>query len=463
MPSGKRNSTKDCSAAASLKKKEENRMKWSRYAHLFHSKRNGWLLYNSASNAFMQLEDEETAELVQKIAEDAEHFDFSSVPQIYLTLRSGGFLVKDTQDDDLYNILKMQRLYQNYATDTMILTVAITRACNFNCSYCYEHSRSGVPMTEEMADQVAAFAGKHKASKLHVVWYGGEPLLAFDRVLYLDKKLQALGKEYSAMLVTNGYLITEEICGKLNDLKVGTVQITLDGNEKTHNSRRALLNGKETFQVILNNLDILMRSEYKGIIHIRVNVDTRNEDEFIEVYRMIHDKYPDEYGKRISVYPGFVKGDDHPDISCFYDSEDKGRFILSVAEKYDVNPMSLFPERTAAGCTLTKKDAYVVGPEGELYKCWDDVGIPESVIGYVYKRGGWNTALIAEGMVGASYLDSQECRECFYFPVCDGGCHRARQKNLHDDCNRDCCSYFKGHLEDLLELHFEQKQKQQKS
>ena len=60
-------------------------------------------------------------------------------------------------------------------------------------------------------------------------------------------------------------------------------------------------------------------------------------------------------------------------------------------------------------------------------------------------------------MTGCSYLDSEECRECYYFPICNGGCHRIRQKNLYTDKPHSPCSYFRDNLEELLELHYENK------
>jgi len=433
-------------------------MKWSRYNRLFRSQRNGWLLYNSASNSLFQLEDA-LAEKVKEIADDPEGFDFTPMPQVYFQLRGGGFLVEDGQDDALYNILKMKRLTQRYANRTLLLTVAVTRSCNFDCSYCFEGNRSGRPMTEEVEDKVLAFIGKHKGMEaLGITWYGGEPLLAFDRIQSFDKKLKAMGTPYQAHLITNGYLLTEGVIEKLNDLQIKSIQITLDGSQPTHDSRRYLKGGQRgTFQTILSNLDHLMASDYQGTVLIRVNVDSRNEDEFMEVYRLIQRRYPEQSDQTIYVYPGFVQGDEHPDVSCFFDSGEKARFVAKMARQYGVDVLSLFPKRAAGGCTLTSRNAYVVGPEGELYKCWNDVGIPEAVVGHVDRAAGWNMGLIAEGMVACSYLDSPECKECYYFPVCDGGCHKERMKNLHDDLNRDCCSYFKDHLEELLELHYEQK------
>jgi uncharacterized protein len=84
-------------------------MKWSRYNNLFQSQRNGWLLFNSASRNFLKVEDEELP-VIQKIARDPEHADYSALPMLYMQLRSMGFLVEDSADDDLYNIIRMRAL-----------------------------------------------------------------------------------------------------------------------------------------------------------------------------------------------------------------------------------------------------------------------------------------------------------------------------------------------------------------
>jgi uncharacterized protein len=432
-------------------------MIWSKYGHLFQSRRNGWLLYNSAANSFLQVE-EGLLPSLRELQKDADSFDFSRLPQLYLILRQYGFLVEDDQDEKLYNVLKMNRLTANYATKTLMLTVAITRNCNFDCSYCYEGNRSGSAMSEAVVDQLISFIRLHTGLKsLSIVWYGGEPLLAIDRIRLITKKVETMDKKYGAGLVTNGYLLTKEISEELNDLHIEWIQITLDGKKETHDGRRYLKTGGPTYDRIMQNLESLMQSSYKGTVSIRVNVDSRNEDEFIEVYRQIHDRFPEEYGKRIYVYPGFVKGDEHPDVSCFFDSDEKGRFIAATCEKYGVEALATFPRKPVVGCTLTKRNAYVVGPDGELYKCWDDVGVESLVVGHIDRLDNWNMGLIAEGMTACSYLDSSECKECFYFPICDGGCHKVRMRNLHDDKKRDCCSYFKNHLDELLELHYEQK------
>jgi uncharacterized protein len=431
---------------------------WSRYNLLFLSERNGWLLYNSASNAFLQLSTE-AVEAVERIKENPNAVDYSTMPDLYFHLRNGGFLVGETQDDDFFNILKMRRLTANYAGHVMILTIAQTRACNFACPYCYEGNRTASLMSEETEDKLVEFIKKHKKiSTVALTWYGGEPLLAFPHIQRLNSKIEETGKNYVSSMITNGYLLNEEVISQLNTLKIKKIQITLDGKKETHDSRRHLINGGETFDKIVSNIDKLMSSDWEGTLDVRVNVDPSNKDEFAYVYKFIQERYPDKFDKNVIVYPGFVHSEEvNPDTSCFFDSRDKGQFLVDLYREHKINALPAFPHMVTSGCTMTKRNAYVVGPDGELYKCWNDVGEPEEVIGNVSSFLNWNTALVAEGMVGASYLEDPECQKCFFFPICDGGCAKMRMLNKRDGEKRDTCSYFKDHIKTLLELHYEKK------
>ncbi|MDR1013191.1 MAG: radical SAM protein, partial [Lactobacillales bacterium] len=307
-------------------------MKWSRYSKLFKSKRNGWLLYNSASNAFLKL-DEQAVSAVQEIIKSPNTYDFSTAVSLYFQLRTSGFLVEDTKDDDLFNILKMRRLLIGYATDALSLTIAPTRNCNFGCHYCYEKNRTKSMMSEKTVENLLKFIEMHKsARKLFLVWYGGEPLLAYKKIKQINAGIEKLGIPYSAKMITNGYCLTPEICEELNDMHILGIQITIDGDKKTHDGRRFLIGGGKTFDRIVDNVDTLLRSSYKGTLNLRVNVDTRNSKEFANVYRFIQSKYDDKILKRVYVYPGFVHGEDNsPDISCFFDYVKKGEFVAKLA------------------------------------------------------------------------------------------------------------------------------------
>ena len=67
------------------------------------------------------------------------------------------------------------------------------------------------------------------------------------------------------------------------------MQITMDGDEKTHDSRRAWkTTGKGSFQQIFENLEKICNRGGANLIRIRMNVDQRNISEVHSVASRAH-------------------------------------------------------------------------------------------------------------------------------------------------------------------------------
>jgi uncharacterized protein len=109
------------------------------------------------------------------------------------------------------------------------LTICPTMGCNFDCPYCFEDHSPG-KMSAEVRDDVVALAERmldaSGSKDVHVTWFGGEPLLAPDVIESLSERLMTLveerGGEYRASIITNGYLLTQEVVDMLGRCKVGS-------------------------------------------------------------------------------------------------------------------------------------------------------------------------------------------------------------------------------------------------
>ena len=55
-------------------------------------------------------------------------------------------------------------------------------------------------MSAEVEDQLIKFIGRFYTRDLSLTWFGGEPLLAFDRILSIDRRVRELGKRVSASI-----------------------------------------------------------------------------------------------------------------------------------------------------------------------------------------------------------------------------------------------------------------------
>lgn len=312
------------------------------------------------------------------------------------------------------------------------LTVCPTMGCNFDCPYCFENHRSG-KMSKETQDEVIGLAGRIAdyagAKQIHVTWFGGEPLLAPDVIEALSERLIALaetcGAEYNASIITNGYLLSQEIADMLGRYRVEKAQVTLDGIGEVHDSTRHLVGGGETFERITYNL---RKNKLPFRVNIRHNVHAGNKEE-IEKLKDYVTELAKESGNDISCYPALVRDN--------YASEDRGGVqTLCGEDAGDIGVMleaKRFSAVRARFCMAHTLSGVGVDDEGNLYKCWEDVDKPEHSFGTASR---WDpadpiaTADFPDRLT--NYLNTSllygdpECRECVWLPLCVGGCPNQR-------------------------------------
>lgn len=425
-------------------------MYWSKYNILSKSEKYGYLLFNTMSLAFIRI-NEQDIDMWKKLRE---------TPDSYTNFQNYDFLIKarilvDNQEDDL-NVYLADVLKNRYNSSDMALTILPTRGCNFGCIYCYEQDRPNVLMNEQTERAIVKFVcSNSNLKRLSVVWYGGEPLLNFDSMVRLTKMFKQLNIEYSAKIVSNGYLLTKEKADLMKDLAIRNIQITFDGSEEIHNQRRFLLGGQPTYRKIMDNLKYLLSINKEITIDIRTNIDRRNKDDYNKFYQDFKSEIND---KRVTMYPGFVS--DLLSSECvspeFNISEGgyKAQFILDIFDKYGIEIKSFLPKYRRHSCVASKYFAFVVGPEGELYKCWRMVGNQKETIGNV-NDGSFDMVKFSKYLIGADYTLDSKCLQCEFITLCGGGCPLVRMRNKYEKISLNHCCPEKTHMEQLMELRYE--------
>lgn len=425
-------------------------MYWSKYNILSKSEKYGYLLFNTMSLAFIRI-NEQDIDMWKKLRE---------TPDSYTNFQNYDFLIKarilvDNQEDDL-NVYLADVLKNRYNSSDMALTILPTRGCNFGCIYCYEQDRPNVLMNEQTEKAIVKFVcSNSNLKRLSVVWYGGEPLLNFDSMVRLTKMFKQLNIEYSAKIVSNGYLLTKEKANLMKDLAIRNIQITFDGSEEIHNQRRFLLGGQPTYRKIMDNLKYLLSINKEITIDIRTNIDRRNKDDYNKFYQDFKSEIND---KRVTMYSGFVS--DLLSSECvspeFNISEGgyKAQFILDIFDKYGIEIKSFLPKYRRHSCVASKYFAFVIGPEGELYKCWRMVGNQKETIGNV-NDGSLDMVKFSKYLIGADYTLDSKCLQCEFITLCGGGCPLVRMRNKYEKISLNHCCPEKTHMEQLMELRYE--------
>lgn len=103
---------------------------------------------------------------------------------------------------------------------------------------------------------------------------------------------------------------------------------------------------------------------------------------------------------------------------------------LDFLEHNDMDIMDLYPHPIDNYCGADSTSTYVIGPEGNLYKCWSDIGIEEKKVGNVMN----GESEVIHNKLSLDYLNYNPlnddlCKDCEVLPLCKGGCPNKRLAN----------------------------------
>jgi len=402
---------------------------------------NKLIAYNSFSNALALMDKSKHGKLHQFTENGTAIDDEELIGQ----LKQGRFLIDE--DNELEH-LRLRMLKSRYNTGFLGLTIAPTADCQFRCPYCYEKDAIKPDyMTEEVEEAIIKFAEGHMKTigALSISWYGGEPLMNLESIKRLSDKFITMCEEndvnYNASMVTNGYLLTRETVQLLNELKIMSLQVTLDGCEEVHNKRRPHVDGSGTFSTIINNLteskDILPR------VSLRINVDKENVDAINQVREILEERGLLE---KVKPYLGQVTvEEDSPEKSSCFDTcgFSKETFNYFRQNSTDETYMNHYPRTVRNVCGADCANAHVITADGRLYKCWKDVGNHSRCVGSLVEKVKADESVYLNYMLYDPTVDSN-CSECKLLPVCMGGCPVKRLET------EEKCSIYKYALDDFL-------------
>jgi len=368
--------------------------------------------------------------------------------------RKAGFLVAG---DELTE-LKLFSCASSGSHQKLGLTIAPTLACNFRCPYCFE-THTPTVMSKEIQDKVVDMVKDYfllcHPHFFSVSWYGGEPLLQPKIIENLSHRFIELctenNVEYSADIVTNGYLLTQEIADMLAECKVTRCQITLDGLQECNDRTRILADGGGSFKVITDNLRNLKIS---FDVNVRCNLTERNKQDFHGLKKLV-EEIARQSGNKLKCYchpmDDLITADraalhekivDKNDFMEFRDSSER---FLSIGS-YDL-----------CYCGANRNSFFVVAPDGNLFKCWNDITVPSMRVANLLEDKRPFLAQL-RNEVGKMYLDvtsimdNEECRECQLLPVCKGGCPHRRCVVKSKNCLKESINW----LDEYIVKQFEQ-------
>jgi uncharacterized protein len=381
-------------------------------------------------------------------------------PKQYNSFANSGFIIPDTFEE--LSMIRLKNKEAAFSSREYKLMVFPTQDCNLKCWYCYESHIADSKMSEDVMKRIIKNIEiniiKNTFDSIILSFFGGEPLMDFDKVAYplcsiIKKMVEDAGKKFTCFFVTNGSLIDSKTIEKFKVIKP-KFQITLDGNKDRHNKVRIWKNTNDpTYDTIMKAIHDITSSieNEKYFLTLRINYDNQT----LKGVQGILDDIMDIDRKKIYIHFERVWQTKNK-----VDEEQKKLLICALKRFIKagfVVDQGIFKGKPYA-CPAETSQFGIINYDGSVHKCNGRTLTKDSEEGRLQENGviEWNEQKISK-RIGLSTFENPKCLRCKMLPMCMGPCS---QKLLeHGKINDTICSLnaIDISLEEYLSIDFELK------
>lgn len=391
-------------------------------------KKDQHLLYNTLSRGLIQVDKAEW-DVLQNLSEG---FPIDRQEGALLeSLRAQGFLVpKEIKEGERF-LEYLNRSPDQKGGEVSVTLLTNLQRCPLACGYCYQQgTHDGERLEGDLSDECLAFikeqCKKVEAERLFISYYGSEPLSNQRAIVSTATELKQFCEErgirFHFGMVTSGVLLTRKVVETLRPLGFTQAQITIDGNQRTHDASRPFQSGKGTYATIMKNL-----AEYAGLIRTDVLcvLDQSRVDAAYELIDTLADSGYAERRVRVTFSP-VMETNDNETIAASQLYTDEGQ--KTAAERgllVEIAKLSIYAAERglledllpkATWCAMQRHDGrnFTLEPSGKLYTCTTFIGRDEQ-----YEAGHISTGFDGiDTLLKESYQRSEQCLSCRYLPIC---------------------------------------------
>jgi len=377
--------------------------------------------------------DAEKYKLIQNYTDNIEVISNIN-PSLFSALNKLGIIIE--KDFNEINFLIAEHRKTIYSTNNYRLTIMPTLECNFKCWYCYEDRIAGRMTQETMQSifkHVKNIIENYSVKNLQLDWFGGEPLICFDDVVFnLSKKIKkfCIDKHitFNNVITTNGALINSDMVKKFKQIDLRSFQITLDGNEKHHNRVKKVPNGESMYRKTINNILEIIDQLSDPTIMLRINYTEQNLQSINEIINDI----PENYRKKIEITLQQVwqteKVNDNIDIVPCNEKFSESGFIAPLYKL----------EGKFYRCYADLLSQVVINYNGDIFKCTARDFAHHEPEGKIQKDGSikWNNVYFKR--LSSTTVENEICLSCNFLPACWGPCSQKVLEQKEGEFDQIC-------------------------
>lgn len=322
--------------------------------------------------------------------------------------------------------------------------INLTNNCNLRCKYCFRHleklKRDEIDnsMLKSICKYILQYCHAQNIKEFSIQFWGGEPLLMFDKIIYVYEFFEKHGLNPQFIMETNGTLIDEKVATELVKRKI-RIGISIDGPEYLHNLQRPFVNGGESFDQVIQGVNCLKKVFYDefGLITVITKKNIHEASDILNYFA----KQLNLHQAKFNLVKQNVFSPESMELSNFSDLEIDNFFDNIIKKIVQLNQegyqiyernicdktMNLLSKRarnicSSRGCRGGYKIVSFNG-KGDIYPC-DMLDHEEVRIGNI--KDEISLLHMIENAVEKNRFfkkkEIEECKMCPWNGYCEGGC-----------------------------------------
>lgn len=400
-------------------------MKYSKYNILRKTEEGNYILYNSVSKCSVEI----TEEYKNNYLSDEGLKNLSS--EDYNFMYKNNIIVDDEKDE----LKELEYMFNStyFRNDPLSIALVPSLKCNFSCPYCFEKVVQDKYENDGYFNNLKKYALKHfhNHSVVHLSLFGGEPLVKEKEMLdFLEfTKEDSIKNNYKMRcnITTNGSLLNENNVKKMLDCGLVSMQITLDGGEKTHNITRCFKGGQPSFDLLISKIKMVLeltKDDEDFIMIVRVNLNNNCSDDLVEIL----DRFTREECSRLTMLIRVVYNTDKYKETNSNSLDDLKKYYDIVLNKGAKISKGNYFYQPCEACTDSR--FFYLMPDMTMWKCINDLNYKKAQFGKIDNEG--NVKINFENLVNwynaGNCFKDEACLKCKKLPDCFGGCVLKKMK-----------------------------------
>ncbi|MBR1432700.1 radical SAM protein [Ruminococcus sp.] len=339
----------------------------------------------------------------------------------------------------------------------MVISIETHLKCNLACPYCYQNGGKNAKVIDNtvldlLYDHIVATSSENKPDRIIIKVLGGEPTIEWSKCSYILDRVHDFCKEKSiefvVMVDTNGTNAEELLRFDSYDRLILTVPLI---EKSLHDKVRKDSKNGGTYDVIINNINKLIKEKNNLFINLRYNVDFENKDYFEKFVEDIKTKLP----SGAYIYTNYVMNL----TECGYQNKmslrDFNKWVTDVSIPALIRnkvPITAAPSGAKAKCQCFGKNSFKVFSDGTIGPCamfffsdrisFDDYLNKRNLPDYWKKTKELN-------------ILNTECSRCDKLFVCNG----AKYMPCISSVCKNPCTTLNGeidfYIDDYVKLYYE--------